>query len=55
MNPGGGKTEPADYRRLAGILRDSGYRGYIVLEYEEKEDPREACPRQIDQLRQAFA
>jgi sugar phosphate isomerase/epimerase len=55
MNPGGGKTEPADYRRLAKILRESGYRGYIVLEYEEKEDPREACPRQIDQLRQAFS
>lgn len=55
MNPGGGKQEPADYRRLAKILSDSRYRGYIVLEYEEKEDPREACPRQIDQLRQAFA
>ncbi|HEV3343717.1 MAG TPA: sugar phosphate isomerase/epimerase family protein [Pirellulales bacterium] len=55
MNPGGGQKEPADYRRLAKILRDSRYRGYIVLEYEEKEDPREACPRQIDELRQAFA
>jgi len=55
MNPGGSQKEPADYRRLAKILRDSRYRGYIVLEYEEKEDPREACPRQIDELRQAFA
>lgn len=55
MNPGGGKKEPADLRRLAKILSDSGYRGYIVLEYEEKEDPREACPRHIDELRQAFA
>jgi sugar phosphate isomerase/epimerase len=55
MNPSGGKKEPADYRRLAKILSDSRYRGYIVLEYEEKEDPREACPRQIDELRQAFA
>jgi sugar phosphate isomerase/epimerase len=55
MNPSGGKQEPADYRRLARVLADSGYRGYIVLEYEEKEDPREACPRHLDELRQAFA
>jgi sugar phosphate isomerase/epimerase len=55
MNPSGGKKEPADFRRLAKILTDSGYRGYIVLEYEEPEDPREACPRHIDELRQAFA
>lgn len=55
MNPGGGKKEPVDYRRLAKILSDSGYRGYIVLEYEEKEDPREACPKHMEELRQAFA
>ncbi|HVX10332.1 MAG TPA: sugar phosphate isomerase/epimerase family protein [Pirellulales bacterium] len=55
MNPGGGKQEPADYRRLATMLAGTGYRGYIVLEYEEKEDPREACPRHIDELRKAFA
>jgi sugar phosphate isomerase/epimerase len=55
MNPGGGKKEPADYRRLATILSDSGYRGYIVLEYEEKEDPRQACPKHIDELREAFS
>jgi len=55
MNPGGGKTEPADYRRLAKILTDSGYRGYVVLEYEEKDDPRIACPRHINELRKAFA
>lgn len=54
MNPGGGKKEPADYRRLAKILSDSGYRGYIVLEYEEKEDPRQACPGHISELREAF-
>ncbi|OYV80148.1 MAG: hypothetical protein B7Z73_19100 [Planctomycetia bacterium 21-64-5] len=55
MNPGGGKKEPADFRRLAKILTDSGYRGYVVLEYEEREDPRQACPRHIDELRAAFA
>ncbi len=47
--------EPADFKRLAEILRKSGYRGYIVLEYEEADDPRQACPRYIEQLREAFA
>jgi sugar phosphate isomerase/epimerase len=50
-----GKAVPADFRRLAGILSDAGYRGYIVLEYEESEDPRVACPRYIRQLREAFS
>jgi len=51
----GGKAVPADFRRLAKILTDAGYRGYIVLEYEEDEDPRVACQRYVDQLREAFA
>lgn len=55
MNPSGGKKQPADYRRIAKILTDSGYRGYIVLEYEEKADPRQACPKHIDELRAAFS
>ena len=55
MHPEGGQKEKADFKRLAQILRDSGYRGYIVLEFEEPEEPREACPRYLDELRQAFA
>lgn len=55
MHPAGGGREKADFKRLANILRDSGYRGYIVLEFEEPEEPREACPRYLDELRQAFA
>ena len=51
----GGKKVPTDYNRLAKILTDAGYRGYIVLEYEEAEDPRQACPRCLDQIRQAFS
>ena len=50
-----GKKAPSDFKLLAKILTDAGYRGYIVLEYEEGEDPREACPRYMDQLREAFA
>jgi sugar phosphate isomerase/epimerase len=50
----GQKKVPADFKRLAKILDDAGYRGYIVLEYEEAEDPRKACPRYLDELRAAF-
>jgi sugar phosphate isomerase/epimerase len=46
---------PADFPRIAKILRDVNYRGYIVLEYEESEDPRTTCPLYIEQLREAFA
>ena len=49
------KKRPADFPRLAGILRDAGYRGYIVLEYEEAGNAREECPKFMAQLRQAFA
>ena len=50
-----GKKVPSDFRRVAKILADAGHRGYIVLEYEEAEDPRQACPRHIEELRKAFA
>ncbi len=46
---------PSDFPRLAEILRDSGYRGYIVLEYEESKDPRVECPKYLAQIREAFA
>jgi sugar phosphate isomerase/epimerase len=49
------KKVPADFGRLARILTDAGYRGYVVLEYEEDEDPRVACPRYLDAMRKAFA
>lgn len=48
------QKKPSDFKRLAKILRDVGYRGYIVLEYEENENPREACPSFVGQLRDAF-
>jgi sugar phosphate isomerase/epimerase len=50
---GGGK-QPTDFRRLAKILGDVGYRGWICLEYEESEDPRTVCPEYIAKLREAF-
>jgi sugar phosphate isomerase/epimerase len=50
-----GKKQPTDFKRLASILRDTHYRGYIVLEYEEAGNPREECPKFMDQIREAFA
>lgn len=51
--PNGGKKEPANFKRLSKMLADVGYRGYIVLEFEEDEDPRAACPRYVEELRAA--
>ncbi len=50
-----GQRERADFRRIAGILRDAGYRGYVALEYEEDEDPRLAIPPLLDELRELIA
>jgi sugar phosphate isomerase/epimerase len=43
--------EAADLRRLFQMLRTANYRGYVVLEYEAAEDPREAVPRTLRQMR----
>ena len=50
-----GQKQTTDFKRLARILREANYRGYIVLEYEEPAAPREACPVYIEQLRDAFS
>jgi sugar phosphate isomerase/epimerase len=52
--PADGKRQKADFRRVAQIMADTGYRGYIVLEFEENEEPREACPRYLNEMREAF-
>ncbi|MDX1946699.1 MAG: sugar phosphate isomerase/epimerase family protein [Pirellulaceae bacterium] len=49
------KKVPADFPRLAKILREAHYRGYVVLEYEEAGNVREECAKYLEQLRQAFA
>ena len=48
----GGKQEPADWTRIVRMLREAHYRGYIVLEYEEPEDPFETIPPLIKRLRE---
>ncbi len=49
------KRVPTNFKHLAKILTEANYRGYVVLEYEESGDPREECPKYMDQLREAFA
>ncbi len=44
-----------DYPRIASIMRDHDYRGWISLEFEGKEDYRTAIPKSLALLRQAFA
>jgi sugar phosphate isomerase/epimerase len=54
---GGGEwyTLDLDYRRVARILADAGYHGYVALEMEGKEAPDTAVPKSIEMLRRAFA
>ena len=54
---GGGEwyTLDLDYKRIAKLLREAGYTGYISLEMEGKEDPATAVPKSIAMLREAFA
>ena len=47
----GKPTEEADLAKLIGLLREARYSGYVVLEYEAKEDPMKAIPRHIKELR----
>lgn len=47
----GAKTmEKADLARVAKILRDANYQGWVALEYEAKEDPFTAVPRLLAEL-----
>lgn len=54
---GGGTwyTLDIDYARVAKILSDVGYRGYISLEFEGKADYRTAIPESLAILKKHFA
>lgn len=53
---GGGRfyTLDLDYGRIARILRDVDYRGYISLEFEGHAPPAEAVPESLKMLHKAF-
>ncbi|HTV01022.1 MAG TPA: sugar phosphate isomerase/epimerase family protein [Luteitalea sp.] len=44
-----------DVPRFVKMLKDAGYRGYVVLEYESKADPYDAIPGALAELRDAIA
>jgi sugar phosphate isomerase/epimerase len=50
-----GKKAPADLGRFIKILKDANYRGYVVLEYEAAEDPFQAVPRYLKELRELIS
>ena len=50
-----GKSVPADYARLVKILRKAKYRGYLIFEYEEEEDPYAAIPKHLPKLRRLIS
>jgi sugar phosphate isomerase/epimerase len=54
---GGGEwyTLDLDYKRIAGILRKAGYKGYVALEFEGKAPADEGVAKSIAMLREAFA
>ena len=55
MFPRGGARQPADFKRILQILRDANYRGFVTLEYEAREDPLEAVPRYVAEMRKAMS
>jgi sugar phosphate isomerase/epimerase len=54
---GGGTwyTLDLDYQRIAAILREHDYCGYVSLEFEGQEDHRTAIPKSLALLRSAFS
>lgn len=50
-----GKTEKADFPRIINILKQASYRGYVVLEYEGKDDPWTSIPPYLNQLKELIA
>lgn len=52
IHPQGRPTEEADLARIVDLLRDALYSGYVVIEYEAKEDVISAMPRYARKLRQ---
>lgn len=48
-----GTKEKADVDRLVGMFAKAGYKGYLSLEYEDKEAPETAVPRLARELLQS--
>ncbi|WP_437227185.1 sugar phosphate isomerase/epimerase family protein [Planctomicrobium sp. SH661] len=55
MSAKGQDAKRSDYKRIISILKQAGYRGYLVLEYEESADPYQTIPGELRQLRDLIA
>lgn len=51
VRPAGKDKQPADMKKIVGILRNVAYRGYLTLEYEAAEDPKVGVPKAIRELK----
>lgn len=54
VSPAGRPSAPTDYARVVAILRDAGYRGYISVEYEGSEPPREGVRAEVERIKAAL-
>ena len=52
--PAGKPAEEADFKRIVEILKAGKFQGYVILEYEAKEDPKTAVPRCLKELKKLF-
>jgi len=53
---GGGEwyTLELDYAKIAEILTEVSFQGYVSIEFEGKEDAHQGVPKSVDMLRKAF-
>jgi sugar phosphate isomerase/epimerase len=47
--------QPTDIPRVVKLLREAGFRGYFVLEYESEPDPLVAIPKHLKEMRDAIS
>ena len=50
-----GNHMSSDWDRIVGMFAKAGYRGYMALEYEAREDPFTAVPRHLARLKELAA
>lgn len=55
MKAAGKNKEEADLTKLVDILRKAKYRGYVALEYEAADEPKNAVPKYLKELRKIMA
>jgi sugar phosphate isomerase/epimerase len=51
VSPTGKGKQEADLGRMVKTLKDGNFHGYVALEYEAAEEPKEAVPRYVKELR----